>query len=973
MKKNDKVIVIFGAIILIISSIGIFVWDDQQVTVSALPIEEFYSVSGILSNTPDAIVVSDSNPFLPLIATPLAAHYDKEGNQHILPLYIQNFTNPSDSVSRAIIQIGKTVNEFIDCSMDPEEWSLEIAEKYWSKSEAALLIENNESGYNLGVIATPLASYLSIPIIVTNELNSEVRYVLNKLGVEKTLVCGEGIEGFGNVLKFNNVEQIVDATITSVKHKFADIDYVTLTNPVDAWPPKVLDRKEFYFGPATIPSGASTQLMQALTGGPKAIEGWTFTIPNDYKYALIKFEGINLDSDDVNELGDSVNFQAGPNLPDLPASLQEYELFVGSTAAGGIPVRDDNGRITEDKLYMESVVYDRGGVEYIIKAYGNWLAKKNGKVAAKVIVEKLEDPVYPMMKGLSSIAPYITAYHKGIIFGKPEFAFTADDDVLTEKGVPAPGFYLPRRNPILTDTSNRHIFDNIHDPLNDLLAELADIELMEDKDIENLQKYYAKNPINIALVGGATVLPQFIYQNTIEPMDVEETPYYVGGGTPSDTIYGNIDPVRYDWSNLAQDKYSGKYPMQENIVGRITGWDSQDASALIARTAFYNDIIDNSETWKNNFGLLIGSGQDFQKPLIRYLIFGDILSLTPRGEPMKYSTGYGEISGKRTEEEVVKPMGFDILAAYNEAAMREGLSRESLNKIKQITLLNRLFFSKRQVNRLVGEGSVEGGDIMENSNFIWANAHGNQNLFGMAGIDLTAAGLGGPIAHWMMTQFLPVMMGGFFGPGTSLGLIGDYNTRGVEDMEFGPSFMWLESCICGKIDGMYPKANIGQTLLHAGVTSLIASPTGSNIAGGYIEPKNRMYDTPFSVFRSRIKAFRSAKQGIYPEPHFGYKMYTDLCEDLKENNISVGLAFRNARNRYLPEDADWELWWSPPLITTGNNNLDVEMINDMYNRIKSTEGGGKGQMLENKYITYQEYLLFGDPAFNPYEPINEGS
>ena len=974
MKKNDKIIVIFGAIILIISSIGIYVWDDQEVAAAGLPFKDFYSATGSFSNYPNAIVVSDSNPFYPLIATPLAVHYDEVGNQQILPLYIQNFSEPSESVTRAIDQIGRTVDEYIDCSMNAEEWSLKIAEKYWSESEAALLIENNESGYNLGLIATPLASYLSIPVIVANELNSEVRYVLNKLGVKKTLVCGENIQGFGNVLKFDNVEQILNATITFVKDKFGDINYITLTNPIDAWPPKVLDRKEFHFGPTTIPSSSSTQLLQYMMGGARALEGWSFTIPEDYKYALVKFEGINLDSDEVDELGDSVSFQAGPNLPDLPSTLQQFELFVGTTAAGGIPIRDENGNIISDKMYVESVVYDRCGVEYIVRASGDWLAKKSGEVSANVIVEKLEDPIYPMMKGLSSIAPYLTAYHKGIIFGKPEFAFAADDDVLTSMGKPSPGFYMPRRNPILTETSNKHIFDKIHDPLNDILSELADIELKKDRDIENLKNYYTKNPINIALVGGATVLPQYIYQNYVEPADVEETQYYVGGGTPSDVIYGNIDPVRYDWSNLAKDKYStDEYPMQENIVGRITGWDPQDASALVARTVFYNDIISKSGDWKDNFGLLIGSGQDFQKPLIRYLIFGDILHLTPRGEPMKFNTGYGQISGKRTEEEVAKPLGFDILAAYNEEAMKEGFSREAINKIKKITLLNRLLFSKIQVNKLVGEGSVKGGEIMENSNFIWANAHGNQHLFGMGGIDLTAAGLGGPFTHWMLKQFLPVIMGGFLGPGGSLGLIGDYHTRGVENMEFGPSFMWLESCICGKIDGVYPKVNVGQTLLHAGVTSLIASPTGSNIAGGYIEPKNRMYDTPLSVLRTRIKAFLDARQGVYPEPHFGYKMYTDLCEELQNNNVSVGLAFRNARNRYLPEDADWELWWSPPLVKTGDNSLDTEIYTNMYNRIISTQGGGKGPMLENKYITFQEYLLFGDPAFNPYEPINEGS
>ncbi|UCD14076.1 MAG: hypothetical protein JSW60_01285 [Thermoplasmatales archaeon] len=972
MKKNDKVIAIIGVLILVVASIGIYTWKDQETTVSASNIDDFFYVSGSLSNAPNAVVVSDSDPFYTLIATPLTVHYDEDGDKEIIPLYIQNFSNPSRSVERAIQQIGKNVNEFVDHTMSAEEWSLEIAKKHWAKSDAVLLIENNESAYNLGVIATPLASYLSIPVIITDELNPEVREVLSKLGVEKTLVCGKNIEGYGSVLKFENVDQIVDATIKLLMQKFGNIDYITLTNPIDAWPPEVLDSKVHYFGPTVVPSTASTQLIQYAMGGPKFIEGWSFTIPKDYKYALVKFEGINLDSDDVEELGDSVSFQAGPNLPDLPAGLQEYELFVGGTAAGGVPLRDESGKLTTDRLCAETVLYDRGGVEYNIKAHGEWLAKKEGEISAKVVIEKLEDPVYPMMKGLSSLAPYLTAYHKGIVFGKPEFAFTADDDVLTKRGKTCPGFYVPRRNPILTEISNEHVFDKIHDPLNNLLAKLANIDITIEQNLEGLREYYSKNPVYIALVGGATVLPQYIFQNYVEPADVEETHYYVGGGTPSDVIYGNIDPVKYDWENLAGDMYTHPYPMQENLVGRITGWDTQDASALIARTVFYNEIIDRLGDWKDNFGILIGAGQDFQKPLFRYLIFGDLLGLTPRGEPMKYPTGYGVISGKRTEEEVAKPMEFNLYPAYNEKAMRQGFSGDSINRLKKVTLLNRFFFHKRQVNKLVGKGAVEGGEIMEKSNFIWANAHGNQHGFGMAGVDLTAAGLGGRVVHRVLKKILPIYMGGFLGPGSSLGALGDYYTRGVENMEFGPSFMWLESCICGKIDGMYPQMNVGQALLHAGVTSLIASPTGSNIAGGYLEPKNRMYDTPFSVLRSRINANNDAKQGIYPEPHFGYKIFTDLCEDLKKNNVSIGMAFRNAKNRYLPEDADWELWWSPPLVITGNPSLDIEMRNNYIERMKSTVGGGKGPMLENKYTSYQEYLLFGDPAFNPYEPINEG-
>jgi len=95
MIKNDKLIVVIGAIILIISSIGIIMWEDLETTASASPIDDFFYVSGSLSKIPNAITVSDADPFYPLLATPLAVHYDSECNQEIIPLYIQNFSDPS--------------------------------------------------------------------------------------------------------------------------------------------------------------------------------------------------------------------------------------------------------------------------------------------------------------------------------------------------------------------------------------------------------------------------------------------------------------------------------------------------------------------------------------------------------------------------------------------------------------------------------------------------------------------------------------------------------------------------------------------------------------------------------------------------------------------------------------------------------------------------------------------------------------
>jgi hypothetical protein len=987
MMKNDKIIVIVGVAILIFASVGIYYWVPLKVQAQSLSSNDFIDITGDLKDMPSSITVSDGCPFYPLIATPLSVNYDENGEQSVIPLYVMNFENPSTAITKLQNQLARSKDgEIIKDDESAKNASLRIAQTYWASSEAALIIEYNEPGYNLGVLATPIASYLRIPVIVTDEMDSDVTSVLNDLGVKKTIVCGEHIKGYGSYVKFNSVDEIVNASIIIVEQKFEQkVDYITLINPVDAWPPMVLDSEEFTFGPTKIESSSMSQLVgtlfSSLTG--KGSVTWSFTIPKDYKYALLKFEGINHDAEDCDDMGDGVSFMVGPVIEGAPPSLKNFEAGPGGTSAGGIAERDASGNIIKDVVYSETVLYGRGGVEYNIVASGSWLVKKEGEVSVRVVVEKLEDPVYPMMKGLSSVAPYLTAYHRGIVFGKPEFAFTADDDKITDAGETCPGVYVGGKNPKLVPLSNKYFFDEIHDPLNSLLAHLAGISINDDRDIKTLRDYYAKNPVYIALVGDATVLPNFIYQNDVEPFGdidgdgVDDTVYYNGGGTPSDVLYGNIDPVRYDYSNLANDVYSDteeKYPFIENIVGRITGWDAQDADALILRSVFYSELTSSLNTWKDNFGLIVGGGQDFQKPFIRYLIFGDLLGMIKRGEPMKAFTGYAEMTYERAAYDVVDPLEFNFQGALYEEGIAKGLSEDSLQKIKSNNLVNRLFFEKWQVRKLVGEGNVKGGEIFESSNFLFVNGHGNQFLFGVAGNDIVASGLGGPIIKALLIQTVVPILGGFIGPGGDLPAVGDYNTRTVSNMNLGPSFMWLESCICGKLDGMYAKGNIGQSLLHAGVASLIASPTGSNIGGGYLEPKNTKYDFPIQTYLKYLKAKGQWKNGIFPDAHFGEKIYEDLCSDLKSFNCSVGLAFRNAKNSYLPGDADWLLWWSPPLnIYTGDTMVDIELTKDNYAGLyKSMSSSGLSPMMGSKYTSFQEYILFGDPALNPYEPCNEG-
>ncbi|HHH79453.1 MAG TPA: hypothetical protein ENL13_00955, partial [Thermoplasmatales archaeon] len=486
MKKNDKLIVLAGVVILVIASVGIYYWNPGGVT-EVVDERVLLSVSSSYSDVPSGISVSDSSPFYALIATPLAVHYDKQGDQVVVPLYVENVSSPSRAVVRTKELVGEPVDLVVDGSVSPEEFSLEVARDYWESSDAVLLVKDDQEGYSLGLVATPIASYLGIPVIVTDEVDNAVYSVLKDLGVRYSLVCGN-LSGYGVSLRFGSVDDVVNLTIGLLEDRFDGVDYVTLANPLDAWPPKIQDTAHFTFGPKTLTSTATTQLIRAITG---MLKGYTvignFTIPDDYKYALVKFEGINLDSDEVDEFGDEVSFYVGADLPDEPSGIQMYELVAGGTGAGGNPIRDANGNIVVDRYYQEAVLYDRGGVTYTIRATGSWLAKPEGRVLVNVEVDKLENPFYEPMRGLSEIAPYLTAYRKGLLFAKPDFAFAANDNVLTKKGENCPGFYMPRRNPKLAEPSNNHVFNKIHKPLNELLAKLANIPV---NDLISIRNYY---------------------------------------------------------------------------------------------------------------------------------------------------------------------------------------------------------------------------------------------------------------------------------------------------------------------------------------------------------------------------------------------------------------------------------------------------------------------------------------------------
>ena len=211
MKKNDKLVVLLGVIVLIIASIGIYVWVPESTETGVSEAKDFVTVTGQMvdeEDMPYALVVSNKDPFYSLIATPVAVNYDDECEQHVRPLLLaDDVYEPEKNIQRVIddLLVGGKL-KLIDDSMDAKEVSLKLADEYWESSEAAIIVEYSQDGYNMSLSAIPLASYLSIPVIVTDEIDADVEEVLSELGVEVTLVFGEDIEGYGDVLRFDDID-----------------------------------------------------------------------------------------------------------------------------------------------------------------------------------------------------------------------------------------------------------------------------------------------------------------------------------------------------------------------------------------------------------------------------------------------------------------------------------------------------------------------------------------------------------------------------------------------------------------------------------------------------------------------------------------------------------------------------------------------------------------------------------------------
>ncbi len=964
MKKNDKLIVIFGVIILILASIGVYYWESEELEKKDLSIDDLIGITGKLSNPPDAITISDSNPFYALSATPIAINYCKNGIQHIIPMYIKNKNEPSSAVLKVEGQIGVESENFTDETKTEKDFSLNLVKKYWNSSSAVVLIKNDTMGYELGVVAVPIASYLSIPVIVTDEIDQDVKDVLDNLGVEYSLVCGD-LEDYGTyVKKYIDTNEIVNDTIKIVRERLNhDVKYITITNPRDAFSPEILASETVLKEKGSVGSGNifPSNIIESIKSEKKS---YSFTIPKDYKYALVKLDIINHeDPEFIEKFGDSLV---------IGGNLTGYIKTVASPAK-----RDAQGNIEYDRLHFETVVYDCGGEEYSIRISSSFLTVDSAEFEVMVTVENLENPYYPFMGKLSSMAPYLSAAREGIVFADSDFAFVADDDVkYNERTIPGNTQVL--YNPSLIPVINQHVYENVHIPLNNLMF---NIRCINNSNIKALTKNCKHDPFYVALLGDTTMIPHYYYRSPHSDPFSKSFKGVYGTNCPSDYIYGNIDPElyslrQYNTNDLENDLYS-EFPELENIVGRITGYDVQDANALILRTLFYNEVIESKdETWKENALVMTGAGTEVQKlPILTW-----IQEKLGKHDPMKFPSGEKKFLVQRIQKNLEQG-DFVVTTTERGQSQRVGYSNEALWEIKTDGLLNFLFFPilavkirqgyeninslfdlKWWAETLFNDGSgVNGEELQENSNLIICDQHAI--WFQMEHGDIMMYSLGGPrVIYEILARYLPLPGLTFRSP---LDQLGSYSVRDVSNMDMGPSVMFVEGCGSGKIDGIHPTNTLANSYLHAGVNAYI-SPTTLSAFYGALEPRPDFRDGVGFGIVAYIKAALNARKGIYPPVYFNQYIFEETSKKLFKDK-DIGTALMEAKNMFLPAQFDETFRWTPPLSIL--SSLPEDLTEDILSGMQESAGSDARYPVE-KYSTIYQINLLGDPAFNPYEPIN---
>ena len=567
---------LFMVLLLLFSSLPVQsnIQDDTLYDPTELPYDR--STRSLIA---DAVIVPESNPFLCLISTSVACWYDSAANATgLIPLLVQHEGELVDvqtrfletyfnSTNHTLLVLGEHLNTSYPTTEilgSPPAVSLALATQVFTTASTVLIIPyDTEDAYMLSLLATPLASYLNIPILIYDYNDEALQTVCAQLQTTHAYLIGDIGLNLTNVtlIPLTNEAAITHTVLTVIKKQFGAINYLIMTNPSDAMPTAIINTKKI-------------QITDHITNKKIIILNKELDIigNNTREYDISIPQGIN-----------QVHI-SGEILPKERPFFERFSpivplIFMTLTDAQGQIVAYTNSMGYDiGNTYLETLTCNASGIYtlqvrvfngikggYFIQRGLSWF---DNDINITVTITTLGSSHLPLIPNLSIIAPYLTAAHGGLIIANTTWELTDASYASVAQGSGAGPWY----------NDSLHPFTN--KKVNTTVQQLK--RTLETVDTYGLLTGYLNGPAWLTILADTNMIPMYYFGPSQE--DIPDR------GLPSDNPYS----------------------LNENLsVGRLIGWDIQDVSVLIARTFFYETLCGqpkNQSDWHHRFSFVFGEG-----------------------------------------------------------------------------------------------------------------------------------------------------------------------------------------------------------------------------------------------------------------------------------------------------------------------------------------------------------------------------
>ena len=287
-----------------------------------------------------------------------------------------------------------------------------------------ILPYDSEDAYRLGLLATPLASYLNSPLLFYDDNQADLQALCTQLQTTQAYLVGDISLNLTNVTLIHliNEEAITHIILSIIKEQFGTINYLTMTNPADVLPPAVINTTETKFTDHIINRKIIILSKEINLSG------------NDTRqYPISVPDGINR----VQISGEIIQ-KRRPFLRNI-SSIVPLIFMTLTDTQGHIVAYANSMGYDIGKTKLETLTCNASG-EYTLKVTvyngikgGFFIQRGISRVDADITVTAtitiLARPHLPLIPKLSMMAPYLTAAHGGLLIANTTWELTDDSYV----------------------------------------------------------------------------------------------------------------------------------------------------------------------------------------------------------------------------------------------------------------------------------------------------------------------------------------------------------------------------------------------------------------------------------------------------------------------------------------------------------------------------------------------------------------